>query len=131
MTEEQLLMLLYPDELISIKKEVENLKIKSSDLNNFYVYFFNVFNDDFNNLAKIFVMNQLVKKDSYRSLVKKLLLNEVDKNINDINQSYIDEVLDNILLTIDNLIDYQLSMKKEKPEKVDEYIKIRKALEKM
>lgn len=131
MTEEQLLMLLYPDELISVREEVKNLKIKSFDLNNFYIHFFNVFSDDSNNLAKIFVMNQLVKKDSYRSLVKKLLLNAADKNINDIDQSYISEVLDDILLTIDNLVDYQLSMKKEKPEKVDEYIKIRKVLEKM
>lgn len=53
------------------------------------------------------MISEFIKKDSYKSLVKRLLLSEINKLVHDNDQSdfsfdkdYINTVLDDILLTI-------------------------------
>lgn len=125
MTREKLLMLLYPEELQQVKNQIENLKLKVDDLDNFISSYFNIFDPHHENYANCFVNAELNSDKEFRELSINLSLyntrflynkSAIDVNIDDINK-----VLDNSLLKIDDLINEQFSL----IENNKEFIKIR------
>lgn len=126
MTREQLLMLLYPEELQQVKKQIENLKLKVDDLDNFISSYFNIFDQHHENYANCFVNAELSSDKEFRELSINLSLYNTRFLYNNKSDIFIDtddinKVLDKSLLKIDDLINEQSSL----IENNKEFIKIR------